>query len=351
MKELRTAVLVLIALFILSAPAESGFFVGIVDAFRDKISKMKETAYASELISVGEYLEGLAVTPDGQYIYVADDYNDKVYAVRAGDNAIAATIAVGSNPEQIAITPDGNYVYVSHSYGYNNTVSVIRVSDNTVVKTVIVGSAPKGLAVSPDGKYVYTANEFSDDVSIIRTSDNSVTSTIAVDSEPQALAFSPDGAYLYVTSTYRWPGRVDIVRVSDGTIAGTVTVGEEPTGIAVTPDGQYVYAANYYSENVSVIRTSDTSVIKTIPVGDYPRAAVAPSGRYAYIASCPEDYYSSYSGTLYIVSIPGNAVVKTISFSGSPKGIAVSPDGNYVYVSAYTYSRGHIAVIRTDGYK
>ena len=41
-------------------------------------------------------------------------------------------------------------------------------------------------------------------------------------------------------------------------MVATVAVGLGPFGVAVTPDGAFAYVANGSSNNVSVIRTSDT---------------------------------------------------------------------------------------------
>ena len=50
----------------------------------------------------------------------------------------------------------------------------------------------------------------------------------------------------------------------------TVKVGSQPTGVAVTPNGNYVYATNYGSNTVSVIKTSNNTVVKTVKVGGKP---------------------------------------------------------------------------------
>jgi YVTN family beta-propeller protein len=71
-----------------------------------------------------------------------------------------------------------------------------------------------------------------------------------------------------------------------GVGCATVTVGTSPIGVAVTPSGAYAYVANSGSTNVSVIRTSDNTVVATVTVGTSPYGvAVTPSGAYAYVAN------------------------------------------------------------------
>ena len=52
---------------------------------------------------------------------------------------------VGNNPWGVAVTPDGTKVYVANS-GSDNTVSVIDTATNTVTATVTVGITPMGIA-------------------------------------------------------------------------------------------------------------------------------------------------------------------------------------------------------------
>ena len=56
--------------------------------------------------------------------------------------------------------------------------------------------------------------------------------------------------------------------------------------IPVISVGNYVYVANSSSDNVSVIRTSNNTVVATIPVGDYPYSIAAlPNGSYVYVTN------------------------------------------------------------------
>ena len=72
-----------------------------------------------------------------------------------------------NHPDGVAITPNGDYAYVANYY--NNTVSVISTSTNTVVKTITVGTAPDGVAITPNGNYAYVTNYNSGTLSVIRT--------------------------------------------------------------------------------------------------------------------------------------------------------------------------------------
>ncbi len=85
-------------------------------------------------------------------------------------NTVVKTIPVGFQPNGIAVTPDGKFVWAS-MFG-NNQVLKIDTSANSVVLGVPVGTGPGGVAITPDGRFAYVANIFSNTVSVIDTMTN-----------------------------------------------------------------------------------------------------------------------------------------------------------------------------------
>jgi YVTN family beta-propeller protein len=96
---------------------------------------------------------------------------------------------VGTGPAGVAITPDGAFVYVANFVA--NTVSVIATATNTVSTTIPVGQRPDFLTVSRDGASVFVPNQNSDTVSVIATATNTVTATISVGANPTGIATTP----------------------------------------------------------------------------------------------------------------------------------------------------------------
>ena len=241
-------------------------------------------------ISVGNGPRGVAVTPNGSYVYVANWGADTVSVIQTADNTLLDSISVGHEPWGVAVTPNGSYVYVAN-WGAD-TVSVIRTSDNTVVDSISVGVNPYGVAVTPNGSYVYVANRGDDTVSVIRTSDNTVVDSISVDNYPESVAVTPNGSYVYVA--HPPIDTVSVIQTSDNTVVDSISVDNYPGGIAATPNGSYVYVANGSSNTVSVIRTSDNTVVDSIYVGAASShdVAVTPNGSYVYVTLYNDDTVS-----------------------------------------------------------
>ncbi len=148
---------------------------------------------------------GVAVSPDGSKVYVANIESNTVSVIDTATNTITTTIPVGSFPESVAVSPDGSKVYVTNGTSGTTpgTVSVIDTATNTVIATIPAGVNPFGVAVTPDGSKVYVTNAASEGISVIDTATNTVT-TILGSSEPTGIlphtgvAVSPDGSKVYV---------------------------------------------------------------------------------------------------------------------------------------------------------
>src|SRR5262245_48025187 len=111
-------------------------------------------------------------------------------------------------------------------------------------------------------------------------------------------------------------------------IARTIRVGRNPFGIFLTPDNRRLYVPNSGSNTVSVIRTFDNVVIKTIPVGRTPInlwAGITPDGRFVYVNNFT-------SNTVSVIRTLDNKVIKTIRVGKNPMHVKISPDGKRVYV-------------------
>jgi DNA-binding beta-propeller fold protein YncE len=82
-------------------------------------------------------------------VYVTDGTNAVVKVVTTGTSGVAgygnasisATVnTTGSWPSGVAVTPDGAYVYIANA-GVNQ-IAKLRTSDNSIVRVIGVGSEP-----------------------------------------------------------------------------------------------------------------------------------------------------------------------------------------------------------------
>jgi YVTN family beta-propeller protein len=297
-------------------------------------------------IAVGTHPDAVAITPDGQYAYVANYGSDNVTPIRIATNTASpagAWIPVGSEPDGIAITPNGTTAYVANSG--DGTVSKIALSTHQVVATISVGGSPSAIAISPDGNtaYVTDNNPGYENVVPINLTNNAVLPGIAIGTvvsnvptatDPVAIVISPDGHRAYVADrgSNIVPGAVTPIDLttSPATTGTPVAVGNEPSGLAITPDASALYVTNYADATVSQILLSadalgsiTVSHAGTDPVG----IAVTPDGTTAYIADAVPVAQSVTTGTLSELGLPATAGTPTpITVGAGPDAVAITPD-------------------------
>lgn len=233
---------------------------------------------------------GLVISSNGHYAYV-NNYGigsnsgtgTTVSVVDLNTNTIVGPpLNVGLAPAAVAITPDGQYVYVVNYVDGNpgtGTMSIIRTSDNSVQANAISGfSGPFAIAITPNGEYAYVTNFGSNNfspvgqtVSVVSLSQNEIVATVNLGIQPAGLAIAPDGSYVYVSNystLYDGPnftdltasqGTVNIIRVgSNQIVSPVIDVGFSPGSITVSPNGLFGYVCNFSSNTVSVIQLLGT---------------------------------------------------------------------------------------------
>jgi YVTN family beta-propeller protein len=95
---------------------------------------------------------GVAVTPDGSKIYVANTTDPPtVSVIDTATDMVIATVPVAPYPYGVAVTPDSSKVYVTNTVFFPpntvSTVSVIDTATNMVVAVVPVGNHPFAFGV------------------------------------------------------------------------------------------------------------------------------------------------------------------------------------------------------------
>jgi YVTN family beta-propeller protein len=217
-------------------------------------------------VPAGGLPAGVAVAPDGKSVYAANfdlaadnpngvsQYNmDRSGRLSFKDPE--EVVAGGGPSAGLAVSPDGKSVYVANSG--SDTVSQYDVGASGAlspkrVDAVGTGDEPSGVAVTPDGRSVYVAN-FGDptsgggSVSQYDVGSGGELSlkrprSVSAGSHPVAVTVSSDGGSAYVTSgpPSAVSGFVFLYDVGDGGAltpkdTGMMPAGTRPSGLAVTP--------------------------------------------------------------------------------------------------------------------
>jgi YVTN family beta-propeller protein len=227
------------------------------------------------LIKVGVNPEGVAVSPDGSQVWVADTGPQTgeptlgaLSVISAATNTVTATIPLrGTDPRQIAFSPSGGTAYVTTGIG----LYVINTATHRIVTVVGGLGNPEGVTVAPNGT-VYVTNDVRNVVDVISAATNRVTRTIAVGQLPWQMAVTSDGKTLYVADGDS--DAVSVISTATNAVTSTIAVSGDPVSVALTPDDSRLWVGGLTSGNVSVIDTSDDTIVGAFAVGygEYPNS-------------------------------------------------------------------------------
>jgi YVTN family beta-propeller protein/VCBS repeat-containing protein len=301
-------------------------------------------------VKVGAEPTGMAITPDGNYLYVANYRSNTVSVIDTAKNNVSATITLspgsGAFISSVAITPDGSTVFVLDA---DSTIAVISTSTNTVLETISAGpSFGTGLAVTQDGTELYVSN-FSGTVTIIDVASGSIVNTLNVGAQTGNVAISPDGTYAYViANSDGGPLYLTQIEVASQTIVtAQLGVGEIKSasgGMAFSSDSQTVYLPEGEDDVIALNATTgqleNTFVISSEKRFYLGGIQVSADGQSLYVAE-------TTGKAVATVNITTGKVVATSVGARHPNSVVISPSGTYLYVASYsspTTAKGAVSV-------
>ena len=111
----------------------------------------------------------LAIEPNGDFVYVP--IRNLMIVVSTASEAVVQSITVGNASlgnfalTGVAVSPDGEFVYLANAE--ESSVAIISTETSSVIETVSVGRGPVSIAVSPDGRAIYVTTVQDNSVSVI----------------------------------------------------------------------------------------------------------------------------------------------------------------------------------------
>ncbi len=318
--------------------------------------------------------------------WVVNQDHNSVSVFSASTNGKLKTITVGTAPRSAAVASNGEIWVTNKS---SATISVIDPGTLAVVRTISLpfASQPYGIIAAPTGGAMYVALEGSGRVLKIDTASGSTLASVGVGANVRQLAMTGDSSRLYVSRFITPPlpgestaivqtqvagqhvgGEVVVVNPSAMTVQQTIVLrhGDEPDfqnqgrgipnylgAVAISPDGRSAWVPSK-QDNIkrgmkrdglplnfqNTVRAISSRIDLVAGTEDHPRridhdnASVASAvaydrlGVYLFVAL-------ETSRQVAVVDAHGGHEIFRFGVGRTPQGLAVSADGNRLYVNNF----------------
>lgn len=301
-----------------------------------------------QVLQVPNSFYGLAWKPDGTQFYVSGGPSDAIFVFGQASGTWTQTATIALDHPSLGNNLTGPAAllspFLSNGLGFEAKSSVA------------------GLALTPDGSMLVAANIYNDSISVIDTATNTVLweydlrpynntpelSGTPGGEAPYGVAIAPNGAGGYTAFVSALRDR-EVVAVPlrsippDGGTLQRLPMPGNPNSMVLSADGTKLYVAQDNSDMVAVINTQTLQVMAEIPVLPVPgllniglkykgvapnSLALSPDGNTLYVSEGGANAISVINLTL---SPP--AALTQIPTAWYPHSVTVSKDGTTLYVA------------------
>ena len=325
---------------------------------------------------------GLAVSPDGNRIFIALDDLDEVAEADTASLRVLRRIAVAGRPFGLALDKGGGQLFVTCRDG--DRLAVLDTVSLKETASVPVGRGPVAVTccTTPAGERLVVANSISDDISVLALSPMRELGRPSAGREPFAVAAAPDGTRAFVANRLVTLAPAESQPAAEVTEVDPVSahsIRHEPLASAHLSEGIcFVQARDWaltplikvrnlvpitqvangwvMSSGLAVtdVRSGDVLQVPLDEANDFfadPSAIVADArGRRAYIASGGADVVTvmdldrlaawmaaadarTRQEAIYDMALSPEYVTARVPTGRNPRQLALSPDGGKLFIA------------------
>ena len=148
-----------------------------------------------------------------------------------------------------------------------------------------------------------------------------------------------DGNKIYVT-TFETIGRLQILSSESGKVEKSIVTGSGACHPLFSPDKKYIYVCNQFQNTVSKVDVERKEVVATVNVLREPKSAVlSKDGKHLYVTNflpaqrADADYVAACISVIKVDRFTKVKDIQLANGSNALRGICITPDGKYIYVS------------------
>ena len=267
----------------------------------DAVEVINTKTLTAQEISLGATPQGIALSPDGQSLYVAEPGNSQIATISTQSLDILRTITTPSAPYEIAAGLDGRLIVLDAASPYTKIQQInaltgatagpdfpgyffyygnfqispglntlyygehglspttlfaydVSTTNVTLTQQINTGSNGYNVVLSHNGKWVAQPNGAPYAVSLLQASNFETLGTFDTGPYPNNMAFSPDDKLAYVSHD-GYPTAITVYNTSTFASVGQFNVPDEINALTTDATGQYLFASmsNVFSSQPETI--------------------------------------------------------------------------------------------------
>lgn len=203
---------------------------------------------------------------------------------------------------------------------------------------------PTDIALGAEGELIMTQKGVKR-VDIFASDGSSMLRSFPLDDTPTGLLVDRSKAYV---TTFEAVGRLHRLSLENGQIEATVVTGSGACAPLYGPEKDRIYVCNQFQNTVSEIDPVSMEVLRTAEVLREPKSAVfSKDGKYLFVSNflpaqrADVDYVAACVSVIEMKSFTKVKDIRLANGSNAVRGICITPDGKYIYVS---HNLGRFAV-------
>jgi YVTN family beta-propeller protein len=266
------------------------------------------------------------------YVYATIEYNNAVAVINTNTATVVQTISLPGSPQGLAISPDGQSLYVTDFS--NQSIDVINTQSLSLTRSVSIANKPYDVAVGLNNRlYVLDTNAFGQQQlqQIDALTGNAAGSDLnGATIHAGNLQISPDQNTLYYAQSGLSPSRMfafDVTTTSP-TLQRSVQTGFGGKGMVLTNDGAVAAHPNLTPTDVTLYRSSDFAPLSSFHVDGYPgEMSFSPNGALAYVSD------TNSPPRMEIFNTATSASIANFNILDAADTVYVDPSGRNLFVS------------------
>ncbi|WP_291582489.1 cytochrome D1 domain-containing protein [Bacteroides sp.] len=161
--------------------------------------------------------------------------------------------------------------------------------------------------------------------------------TIPVEETPTGILLDTNKAYITTSAA---TGHLQILSLESGQKEATILTGSGACSPIFGPDKKYIYVCNQFQNTVSEIDPISHTVVRSVDVLREPKSAqFSKDGKYLFVTNylpsqrADLDYVAACVSVIRMDDFTKVKDIKLANGSNALRGICITPDGKYIYVS------------------